>query len=107
MQRAELVEMAIIGALGLAGVAVDAIEGFSGGFVEEGTEAVDEEVGFEAAGAFHVPGGVEEVVEGEHLQRALRSDFIEQRLFKFTEGFLFVFADDEVLGRESVFQRIA
>jgi hypothetical protein len=67
---AEFLEMAVIGALGPGGAAVNAVEDLGGGLVEEGVEAVDVEIGFEPPSSLHIPGGVDEVVERKEFEGA-------------------------------------
>ena len=106
LEDAEFPEVAVIGALGLAMVAMEAVEGFGGGFVEEGVEAVDHEVGFEALEAVHVPGGAQELVEGEHFDGSFGAEFLLKLGLELIEFIAFVFADDKVLGGESVFEGV-
>src|SRR2546425_820226 len=59
-------------------------------------------LGFNAAEAVETPGGVHEFVEGYRLDCSLRIELGQERVLENGEFFLFVGADDEKPGGESM-----
>ena len=102
LEGAELVHGAVIIAQSVAVVAVDAVQGFGFGVVEQGVEPVGHEAGFEGAEALDVPACVKQDVEGFDFKSALRVDFGEQEIAKLVEFFDFIFADDDLPGGQAV-----
>lgn len=103
LEGAELMEGAVIGALGAGLVATEAFDGGGVGAVAEGIAiAGSGELGFETAEAVEVPSGVEELAESDGFDGALGSELGEERILKGVEFLAFIIADDEVAGGEPV-----
>ena len=87
--------------LGADLVAGEAVHGLFESFAEERVEGTGEQLGFEAAQAAEVPGGVEELGKGDLLERPTRVDLFDQGGLEFFELVPFVVTDDEFLGGTS------
>jgi len=112
LEALETFEFAEVGTVGASEAKIVALEEgdlFLGFGMGEGLDAADSlhDLGFEFEAALHVPGGVDEALDGEVLEEADGLEGVEEL---FTEGFVFGavgFGDNRVEVGETVLHGIA
>jgi hypothetical protein len=106
LENAELMDGAVIRTLRTGLIAGEAVEDRGLFAAEEVLDVSAADFGFDAAEALEVPGGVEDLLEGKGLEGTLRGELGFEGVAKSCEVFLFIGADDEVFGGESVLERV-
>jgi hypothetical protein len=97
LEGAELLDGAVVSALGAGLVAGEAVEGggdFGAGEIGGGAGA---DFGFDAAEAVKIPGGVEDLVGGDGFDGALRGELGGEPIAESGEFLVFIDANDECL----------
>jgi hypothetical protein len=106
LKGAELLDGAVVGALRASLVAGEAVEDSGFFAAEEIFEIAAADFGFDAAEALEIPGGVEDLAEGDGFEGALGVELGFEGVAELGEVVFFIAADDEMLRGEAVFEGV-